>query len=243
MKSLIKKTLSRVPLGNRLIRGYRYWIQRWYFRRFKNPEEVFTAYYKENIWSDPESLSGPGSTSAYTQNIRRGIPPLLVKLNIRHLLDAPCGDYNWFRLMERPAQLEYIGGDIVGPLVEQNHARHGNSRTRFITLDITKDPLPSVDLWLCRDCLFHLSEESVFAALENFTLSDVPWLLTSTHPRAEVNIDMPTGSFRLLNLQLPPYNLPAPEAAIEDWIEDYPYRLLALWSREAVACALEQSRH
>lgn len=242
MKSLLKKTLTRLPFGNRLIRGYRYWIQRRHFARFKNPEDVFTAYYEENQWSDPESVSGPGSTAAYTENIRREMPPLLERLQVRRMLDAPCGDYNWFRLIDRAGGLDYTGGDIVAPLVAANQAKYGNDRTRFTKLDITKDELPAVDLWLCRDCLFHLSEDLVFAALENFARSRVQWLLTSTHPRAEANTDIPTGSFRLLNLELPPYNFPPPEATMEDWIQPYPYRHLALWSRAAVAAALEKRR-
>lgn len=240
MKELLKRLLVKTGIGNHLLRKYRYWVQREHFGRFKTSEEIFTAYYNENEWLDPESLSGPGSTAEYTANIRREMPGLFQKLNVERMLDAPCGDYNWFKLIDRSNGPDYTGGDIVLPLIEANQSKHADEKTRFLTLDITQGKLPSVDLWLCRDCLFHLSEELVFQALENFVRSDIKWLLTSTHPKADLNTDIPTGSFRLLNLQISPYHFPEPRVSMEDWIDPHPYRHLALWSRDDVAAALKR---
>jgi hypothetical protein len=238
MKSFLTKALKRSKLGHRLLLAFHDISRRRHLKKFKNPEDLFTSYYRDNQWSDPESVSGPGSTAAYTENIRVELPQLFSRLGIKAMLDAPCGDYNWFRLIDRPNGHDYIGGDIVAPLIESNNFKHRNEQTRFIQIDVTKDPLPSVDLWLCRDCLFHLSEELVFMALQNFARSEIKWILTSTHPKATFNSDITTGSFRLINLELPPYNLPAPDLSIVDWIEPHPYRHLALWSRESVVQAL-----
>ncbi len=156
------------------------------------------------------------------------------------MLDAPCGDFNWFQLIEKNSRPDYTGGDIVSPLIEANETKYKDEITRFITIDITQAELPQVDLWMCRDCMFHLSEEQIFEALKNFVRSDIEWLLASTHPKADLNTDIPTGSFRLLNLEIAPYNLPAPTAFIEDWIAPHPYRHLSLWNREAVSLALKK---
>jgi hypothetical protein len=242
MKSLLRHIFAVLPFGDQLILLLRDLSRRRYLKSFQDPEDLFTTYYHKNQWSDPESVSGPGSTAAYTENIRRELPALLTQLNVQRMLDAPCGDYNWFRLIDRTHGPDYTGGDIVLPMVIANEKSYGDSRTRFVKFDITMDELPDVDLWFCRDCLFHLSEEMVFQALENFSRSQVNWLLTSTHPRAQFNSDITTGSFRLINLELPPYNLPPPEASIEDWIEPHPYRHLALWSRQSVIDAIE-TRH
>lgn len=240
MKESIKRLLVKTGIGNGLLRRYRYWIQRKHFGRFSNSEEIFTAYYHENEWLDPESLSGPGSTAEYTANIRRELPLLFERLDVERMLDAPCGDFNWFKLIEKANRPDYTGGDIVQPLIESNRSKHADEKTRFIPVDITSGKLPDVDLWLCRDCMFHLSEQQVFSALENFVRSDIRWLLTSTHPKADLNTDIPTGSFRLLNLEIAPYNLPAPRATMEDWIDPHPYRHLSLWSREDVEAALKR---
>ena len=76
------------------------------------------------------------------------IPALLKQLGVRYLLDAPCGDYNWFRLIVRESGFSYVGGDIVSPLVKKNQEAYGNDDTRFVVLDIPKDTFPEADLWL-----------------------------------------------------------------------------------------------
>ena len=65
------------------------------------------------------------------------------------------------RLVERP-EVHYIGGEIVPEFVEANNARYANDNTRFILCDILKDELPAVDLWLCRDVLFHFRYADIF---------------------------------------------------------------------------------
>jgi hypothetical protein len=242
MKLRIIGILSKLPFGKRLILSLRDIARRKNLKKFSSSEDLFTNYYMENKWSDSESVSGPGSTAAYTANIRRELPPLFSRFQIISMIDAPCGDYNWFRMIDRSGGPDYIGGDIVQALAESNAERYQDDRTRFVKFDVTKDQLPDVDLWLCRDCLFHLSEDLVFAALRNFAKSNVKWLLTSTHPHAEFNSDITTGSFRLINLEKPPYNLPAPELVMEDWIPPFPKRHLALWSRESVLKVLNMRK-
>lgn len=127
----------------------------------------FRRYALTNRWKEKETVSGPGSTVKYTENLRKELPRLFEKFEIRSMLDAPCGDYNWMRLVERP-KVQYIGGDIVAELVEDNNARYANDNTRFILCDILKDELPVVDLWMCRDVLFHFPYADIFRTLRNF---------------------------------------------------------------------------
>src|SRR5204862_8116349 len=101
--------------------------------------------------------SGAGSTLEYTQSLRRELPLLVHRLGVKRVLDAPCGDYNWFRLIQRNPDIHYVGADIVKPLILQNREHYENETTTFIHLDITRNRLPDADLWLCRDCLMHLS--------------------------------------------------------------------------------------
>jgi len=199
---------------------------------------IFTQIHQVNHWGDSESLSGPGSTLAYTQNIRTELPKLWERLGTRVILDAPSGDFNWFRAIPRSRELHYIGGDIVENLVRANRENYTDSQTRFMHLDIISGPLPDADFWLCRDCLFHLPTGDVLSVLRNFSMSRIPFLCTSVHPQCEVNSDIGTGDFRLLNLERPPFNFGKAIAYIDDWIEGYPQRQLALWHRRDVANAL-----
>lgn len=202
----LKAMLLRLPGGMnllRLVRSYRFYKR---VGGIKIPKDIFTHIYERNRWGDGESLSGTGSTIQYTENIRREIPQLVNRLGVHRLLDAPCGDYNWFRLIPRDSGFFYIGGDIVKPLILKNEETFGNANTRFMELDITSDPLPIADLWMCRDALLHFSFEDIFRTIDNFLHSDIRHFLASSHTECTQNTDIPTGSFRLLNLELPPFN-------------------------------------
>ena len=67
-----------------------------------------------------------------------------------------------------PENMNYVGGDIVPQIIERLRGAYRRGDRNFILLDITRDDLPEADLWLCRDCLAHLSYADVRKALENF---------------------------------------------------------------------------
>ena len=231
---MIKKFLRSVPGGARLLDLIR---ERRFYKRAagaRTHKELFTRFYERNRWGSKESASGPGSTAEYTANIRAEIPKLIEQLGVSRLLDAPCGDYNWFQHIPRGEDVAYVGGDIVAPLIRSNRSRFGSPSTSFVELDITRDPLPAADLWICRDVLFHFSYHHIFSTLRNFVASDIRYLLTTCHPNCPENKDIPTGAFRLLNLELPPFNFCPPLLRIDDWIEGAHVRQLCLWEKQAL---------
>jgi hypothetical protein len=145
-------------------------------------------------------------------------------------------------MIEWKNPIAYIGGDIVSALVEHNQAIYGNENTHFIILDIARDDLPRADLWLCRDCLFHLPYRDIFLAMNNFLRSNIRYLLTSTHPECHRNRDVYTGAFRTLNLQLKPFYFSPPILSMTDWIEGSPVRRLDLWERDALGQDLASNK-
>lgn len=199
---------------------------------------IFDRMYEANSWGCPETPSGPGSTFEFTAGLRSELPTLLASLGVRTLLDAPCGDFNWMQAVQWHEPLRYIGGDISPSVIARTTARFADERREFHVLDIRHDDLPKADLWLCRDCLFHLPEQDVLAVLGNFVRHDIPFLLTSCHTDCRINTDAPTGGFRLLNLELPPYGLGPPILSISDWAPGHARRYLALWQRDQVAKAI-----
>ena len=231
IKDALRGIISDFPGGKTLLRFY---LKKRRFEHFGDPKALFHHYYEVNSWGNEESVSGDGSTIRYTENICKRIPQLVKDFGVSVILDAPCGDYNWFRMIDWETEITYIGGDIVESLIEHNHSFYGNNRTKFINLDIVHDVLPRVDLWLCRDCLVHLSNRHILMVLDNFLKSDIRYFLTTTYPNCNKNNDIVTGSFRELNLELPPFNLGNPIRMIDDWIESYPIKQLVLWEREAL---------
>lgn len=233
-KLTIRGIVSSFPGGEALIRARANYLESRRFARIGGTAEVFRHHYEYNRWRNDESVSGPGSTVAYTENIRKRLPALVKELGVSTILDAPCGDYNWFRLIQWETPIRYTGGDIVEPLVERNQSLYGNSSTRFIPLNIIHDTLPEAELWLCRDCLLHLSNHDIFGVIRNFLRSEIPYLLTSTYTECSKNHDIPTGAYRPLNLQLSPFEFGEPLRSMDDWIEGHPVRHLALWERETL---------
>jgi hypothetical protein len=206
-------------------------------------EDRFTRIYSSNYWGSKESVSGKGSTLNCTKNLRRHLPHLFSQFSIKRVFDAPCGDFNWMRVIVEECDLDYIGADIVEPLVERNNARFKSSKARFIHLDITKDEFPKADLWICRDCLFHLSYDDIRRSLRQFAASEVSYILTTTYKNNAgfENRDIITGDMRLVDLFSKPFNLPT---AVLFRIDDYlgrHRREMCLWSRAQIIEGLATS--
>ena len=197
----------------------------------------FRRYALMNKWKNSESVSGPGSTTEYTENLRNELPRLFNQFEITSMFDAPCGDYNWMRLVKR-TDVRYVGGEIVPELVEANNVNYADSRTRFVLCDIVEDDLPAVDLWMCRDVLLHFSYADIFQTLDNLFRSDIKYILVSDCPELEVSFDIRTGSCRSMNLLREPLSFPEPILWIDDWIEGYAVRRMGLWDVKALRAAL-----
>jgi glycosyl transferase family 4 len=178
-------------------------------------EQVFSDIYRRRAWGeDCESVSGPGSSVACTFSFRDSIPVLLNEIKARTLLDAGCGDFNWMKLIQ--LDLEYFGVDVVPELIAVNQLLYGNATRTFINLDLSRDSLPKTDIILSRDCLVHFSFQDIFATLKNFRASHTTHLLTTTFSGIEANVDLETGGWRYLDLQMPPFNFPEPVKLIEE---------------------------
>jgi hypothetical protein len=246
MKQQLRTIIFFFPGGKTIYmmigRKYYQALERHRIRAMGEIQSVFTTIYEENYWGSEESASGPGSTIEYTKNIAKEIPRIISDRRLKRILDAPCGDYNWFRLIERDDDVSYIGGDITEALVISNQERYGNDNTRFMHLDITNDALPKADLWLCRDCLPHLSNNDIFKAINNFLDSDITYLLTSNYPKCKKNTNILTGQSRLLNLELRPFSFCKPLLSVDDWIEGYPVRQLALWEKGQLSKSLSSNK-
>jgi SAM-dependent methyltransferase len=173
------------------------------------PLEAFRHVIETNLWGDPESISGSGSNLDQTRRLRRELPALFRQLGVRSILDLPCGDGHWMASVDLTG-IAYTGADFLPELVEANAARNPSSGRRFEVLDLTASPLPSADLLLCRDCLVHFSFADARLALANIPRSAITWLLATTFPDEDANLDITTGDWRPINLERPPFSFPPP---------------------------------
>ena len=176
----------------------------------------FSHIYQENAWGSSESRSGPGSSMKETEQVRLLLPPLLKKYGIKTLIDVPCGDWNWMKMIDLSgAGVErYIGGDIVPEIVVANEKAFGNTRREFSVIDLKETPLPRGDLLLCRECLVHLPYDIINTFLRNLHQSEIRYLLTTTYTNQMSNSNIKVGDWRPLNLELPPFCFPKPLAIL-----------------------------
>jgi len=193
--------------------------------------QIFRQIYVKNAWGADDSRSGTGSDLTQTAVVRETLPGLLRELRVRSMLDVPCGDFHWMRMVD--IDVDYTGADVVADLIEANNARYANDRRRFRVVDISSDELPRVDLVFCRDLLVHFSFSDALRAISNLKRSGSTYLLTTTFTNRTANADIETGQWRPLNLQLPPFDFPPPLRLINEncteWGSDWADKSLGLW--------------
>lgn len=179
-------------------------------------KKIFTEYYKTNFWRGKESLSGPGSDYEQTKYLIPELSALIQSLNIKSILDVPCGDFNWMKKVDLSG-IRYIGGDIVEALIEKNNKKFKSKNISFNVIDIVNNSLEKSDLIIVRDCFVHLPNKDVMQAINNIKDSGSKYLLTTNFTWEFVmnnNIDIEVGEWRRLNLTQEPYNFKYPEKII-----------------------------
>jgi hypothetical protein len=216
--------VSRLPCLVRLLRPFEYLLL-----SRKSPKHIFTDVFRDNKWKDSESLSGPGSNMLKTQAIRKELPNLIRDLNCASILDVPCGDFFWMKMVQM--NIDYIGGDIVDDLIRNNIEQYGSSTRQFIPLNVMEDKLPKTDLIFCRDCLVHFSYKHIFQTLINIKHSGSEFILTTTFINKKSNANITTGAWRPINLERAPFHFPPPIKLIDEECTTGRFRdkCLGLW--------------
>jgi hypothetical protein len=176
----------------------------------------FVRIHDTNLWGAAASASGLGSELEATSVLRAELPRLLARLGATSLLDAPCGDAGWIN--QTDLGVRYLGIDIVPDLIERLRTRAGAGEIRgeYRLADITADPLPRCDAILCRDALVHLSFANIARAITNFRDSGATWLIATTFPDWQANIDCEDGDWRALNFEHAPFNWGAPVELVNE---------------------------
>lgn len=202
--------------------------------------ERFDLLHRLGIYHHPESVSGAAATLEETAVLRNALPRLAEQNKVGSVLDIPSGDFHWMQHVRW--NVDYTGADVVPEIVAENQRLYGGARQRFVLLDVTRDPLPRVDLIHCRDLLIHLSNRDCLAALRNFVGSGSRLLLTSHFAGRVSNPEIVSGDFRPVNLCAPPFHLPPPVQIINEVsaLGDGAFtdRSMALWRLAEIADAI-----
>ncbi len=195
----------------------------------------FTEVYFKNSFKGKESVSGIGSGGEQTEVLRKELPKLFSKLNIKSVLDAPCGDFFWMSRIIG-SDINYTGVDIVGEMIKANNERFGGINRKFIEMDLSKEVPLYADLVICRDLLVHLSYEDAFKVLRNIIKSKSEYILTTTFTERNDNMDLGSGFWRVLNLNKAPFNFPEARMILNENCTEadkkFTDKSLGLWKSE-----------
>ncbi|MDQ6942257.1 MAG: hypothetical protein M3169_07040 [Candidatus Eremiobacteraeota bacterium] len=145
------------------------------------------------------------------------------------LYDAPCGDFNWMRLVRLPPGIQYIGADIVPELVASLRERYEAPGRTFRVADVVEDTPPDADVWLCRESLFHLPLADALRVVDNWRRSRISFFMATTTSSVAHNADVALGYWRPLNLAAPPFALGPPEAVLDDAAPVDAGKVVAVW--------------
>jgi SAM-dependent methyltransferase len=172
--------------------------------------DAFRHIYETDHWNGG---SGEGSAVDATEAYRRVLETVVASSDVRSIVDAGCGDWQFSRLVDWAGK-EYTGVDIVPEVVAANRAAFGRDTVDFVAADIRTEHLPSADLLVCKDVLQHWDVESVqrFLArnLGRYRYALITNDLASVHIAAEmINADIPIGHWRTLDPERPPFGLAA----------------------------------
>jgi SAM-dependent methyltransferase len=220
---ILKSTIRRILPGTAVL-AYRQYRQQRLSRRNKrlSTEQVFTDVYLKNRWGGRpgEFFSGNGSheetvVAPYVAMMAARLREL--DAASRTVVDLGCGDFSVGRRLA-PLCGQYVGVDIVQPLIARNQAAFGGPRVCFRHANIVADAIPAGDICLVRQVLQHLANDQIAAVLPK--LAQFRWTFVTEHlpspGRLEAaNIDKVHGDAIRISrgsgvfLDQPPFNLPA----------------------------------
>jgi SAM-dependent methyltransferase len=193
----------------------------------KGAREVFQRIYELSHW---EGGSGQGSRLNVTQVYRDLVSCLIGSRDVRSVVDAGCGDWEFARLIDW-SNVTYLGLDVVPAVIERNRSEFLRSNICFQCVDISDATLPRADLLLCKDVLQHWPTDSVQRFLRRLRTRYRYVLLTndvqSVHcAHDSLNSAIPLGGWRTLDLERPPFRLRP------DWRLDYDIR--GEWTKRVI---------
>jgi hypothetical protein len=197
-------------------------------------KDIFTHIYRQNTWGSEGSRSGPASSFQRTAEIREGLPVLLQRLEIQSVLDCGCGDWNWMKTVFPIAGIQYIGADIVDPLVTTCQEQFTADTVVFQQLDILQDPPETADLWLARDFCSVLKFQQILKFFQKFLESQSKYLAVTSIDTQKQNTDSVPGNMRALNMRADPFNLPSPVATVEDGQQWFCKKQLLVYGKQQI---------
>lgn len=131
-------------------------------------------------------------------NLRSSItylPEMLKLIKAKSVFEIGCGQSHIWDVKN----IEYIGADICGDLIDDNKRNHPN--VAFIRFDAVRDMIPMSDVIIAKDVFDFMPNAEVRVILQKIYLSGSKWLIASTNPTVKNKPNTDEGIYRPINLQ------------------------------------------
>lgn len=172
---------------------------------FEEMREVFEEIYAKGYGS------GVGSLPIHTRGYIRVLEQFLHDHRIKSVVDLGCGDWQFSRLISWD-KVHYLGYDLVRSVIERNRAEFSTEGIEFHVFSGNFENLPPADLLIAKDVLQHWSNESIITFLPTLKRYQYSLITNCVNPHGPtINVNIPDGKFRYLDLRLPPFNVSAKE--------------------------------
>jgi len=173
--------------------------------------KAFELAYAEQHWGKDQQgkgTSGFGSTLEFTKLYRVFLQDFMARHAIRSVVDAGCGAWVSAQAIDWRG-IDYLGVDIVEPVIKANQKRFGAANIRFAVADMVRDELPPADLLIVKDVLQHLSNADITRFLAQLPRYRHVLLVNDVHPgslTAQTG-DIRSGGYRQIDPTQPPHSV------------------------------------
>jgi 2-polyprenyl-3-methyl-5-hydroxy-6-metoxy-1,4-benzoquinol methylase len=175
-------------------------------------KQAFEDIYRSARWganTKGEGNSGTGSTARSTQLYRTFLQQFLKDNEIRSVVDAGCGDWEFSSLLDWTG-IDYKGYDIVEAVIAADTRKYAKPNVHFFAANIVETNLPPADLLISKHVLQHLSNRDVQKFLTQLPKYKHVLLVNGVDrmTMSAANTDITAGDYRELDVTRPPFNVP-----------------------------------
>lgn len=175
----------------------------------------FEEIYKTNMWGSSESHSGTGSEVGSTAAVRECLGQWIKKYQVHTLLDIPCGDGNWQRLipgLNDADNIQYYGFNISTSATQAAKVKNADMpNMQFGVFDLVNNIPMKGDMIIIKHLIQHLTLDQGLKVVENAKAAGIKWLAVTSDPKYNNTGCMDPGCWWPgPDAEKPPFSLGAP---------------------------------
>eukprot|EP00933_Yihiella_yeosuensis_P031720 TRINITY_DN2529_c3_g1_i2.p1 TRINITY_DN2529_c3_g1~~TRINITY_DN2529_c3_g1_i2.p1 ORF type:complete len:270 (-),score=33.66 TRINITY_DN2529_c3_g1_i2:126-935(-) len=123
-------------------------------------EETFSKIYATSAWGKG---SGAGSLPVHCLKWIEFVRKFIRERNIQSVIDLGCGDWQFSPYIYHDLKVEYVGYDVVLPVIQENTQNWGDQGYKFEHLEFSTKvaDIKDAELYILKDVLQHWSSARI----------------------------------------------------------------------------------